>query len=329
MRDREAKCRWGDSVTEADLFVAPKATQPLSALEDRAYDALICSLGYETRSRATVERVGSDMEVHAAGFPHHHTPGYEINRHFLASVDAKCVEVDDEGFSLWAAEQLLEPRRRVAIDISSMSRPRIAAVVQALRRSSNKGVVVDFLYVPQRYTGAPQALDIPTALEPVSPDFAGWYANADSPLIVLFGLGFEPVRAAGAIDVLEPDMAIPFFPYGSEEEFIEAVQTANDTVLRLPTVETPRPYYISSPFACFAELDSLVSLYAESGSRPLLLPLGPKIFALICILVATMRNPTTPVWRVSPGPLDQPVDRMPSDMLVAMSVSPSPIELEI
>ena len=215
------------------------------------------------------------MEVHAAGFPHHHTPAYEKNQRYLASIDAKCVEVDDDEFFSWATQQLLEPRRRVAIDISSMSRPRIAAVVQALRHSPNKEIVVDFLYVPQCYTGAPQALDIPTALEPVSPDFAGWYSNADSPLIVLFGLGFEPVRAAGAIDVLEPDMAIPFFPYGSEKEFLEAVQTANDTVLRLPTVETDRTVLHQQPVSCFAELDSLVSLYTESGSRPLLLPLGP------------------------------------------------------
>jgi hypothetical protein len=315
-------------MSNGDLFIAPKPTASLDDLDTREYDALLCSLGYETRSRTVAEHLGGEPKVHAAGFAHHHTMAYKDNRSYLSSCGAELKELSGRDFTIWMADRLAQQQRRIAIDISSMSRPRIAATVQALRQSTNREVIVDFLYVPQRYDGPPENTDIPAALEPVSSDFAGWYPDVDRSLVVLFGLGYEPLRASGAIDALEPDMAIPFFPFGNEEGFAGDVLAANETVFNLPNVEQARPYRLDDPFGCFAELDSLVSYYAGGGSRLLLLPLGPKIFALVCILVAAMRSPVTPVWRVSPGPLDKPVDRLPGDIVVTMSVSPTPIEMD-
>jgi hypothetical protein len=274
------------------------------------------------------EYLGGSPKIHAAGFTHHHTDAHSDNQRYLLSRGAELAELSDLDFSTWISDQLAQPHRRVAIDISSMSRPRIAATVLALTRGVNREIVVDFLYVPQRYDGPPESSDVPTDLEPVSSDFAGWYSDVDRSLVVIFGLGYEPLRASGAIDALEPDMAIPFFPLGSEQGFVNDVLAANQTVFSLPTVEQARPYSLDDPFSCFAELDSLVSYYASSGSRLLLLPLGPKIFVLICILVAAVRRPVTPVWRISPGPRDRPVDRLPGNMVVTMSVSPTPIEVE-
>jgi hypothetical protein len=286
---------------------------------------MLCSLGYETRSIAAATHRSAVSPLFAIGFPGTRDEVYERNRNLLSEDGAQLDELDDDAFATWVAGWLEKGWKRIAIDISSMNRSRIAATVQALQWTNNEQLVVDFLYVPQRYESGPPKTLAASALEPVTPEFAGWYTDTGSPLVVLFGLGFEPLRAAGAIDMLEPERAIPFFPVGSESQFIDDVERNNHNVFDLPMVEAYRRYQIAEPFACFAELDSLVSLYAEQETRLLLLPLGPKIFALICILVASTRDPLIPVWRVSRGAREDPIDVQPSDMLVTLRVSPRPI----
>jgi hypothetical protein len=308
------------------LFVAPHPTTTLDDLASRRYDALLCSHGYETRSRTIAERLGGEFELKAAGYCHGHQGAFEENRKVIDALGGEVLEFEESEFEPWVRSWLSDDRlRSVAVDISSMSRPRIAAVVHAVTNGPNTNLVVDFLYVPQRYSGAPVPVDATTALEPVTPAFAGWDADVERPLVMIFGLGFEPIRAAGAIDELEPTLSIPYFPRGADDSFIADVERANESVLRLQDVAPARSYELADPFRCFAELDAWVSHYQEEESRPLFLPLGPKIFALLCMLVAVAREPVTPVWRISPGPLEEAVDHQPEDMLVTVRVSPKPI----
>lgn len=313
------------------LYIAPHPTTNLEQVSDRDYECLICSLGYESRSRALAERIGSGSNVvlYAAGFLHGHDGAYKKNRQVLKDLEAEVFESSDDSFREWAMEWFSTVHyERVAIDISSMSRPRIAALVEALEAAKNERLVADFLYVPQVYKGPAVPLEVPAALGPVSPAFAGWDTDIEQPLVILFGLGYEPYRAAAAIDALEPSLAVPFFPHGKDPAFIEDVEVANADVLGLKKqgVVQPRDYEIEDPFTCFAQLDALISRYVERDeARPLLLPLGPKIFALVCLLVSAVRVPAIPVWRVSPGRFDTPIDHEPEDTLVTLRVSAGPI----
>lgn len=315
------------------LFIAPHPTTDLRDITDREYDCLICSLGYESRSRALAERLPKGVgaaKIHAAGFLHGHDKAYEDNEQVLSDLDAEIFEASDEDFRTWAVQWFGSTTyQRVAIDISSMSRPRIAAVVEAIQDAGNDQLIADFLYVPQVYKGPALPLEVPAALGPVSAAFAGWDTDVERPLVILFGLGYEPFRAAAAIDALEPALAVPFFPHGRNPAFVSDVEVANADVLRLDKqgVTKPLSYAIEDPFSCFAQLDALISKYVErEQARPLLLPLGPKIFALVCLLASAVRSPAVPVWRVSPGLLDRPVDQEPEDVLVTLRVSGAPIE---
>lgn len=312
-------------MNERSLFVAPHPTTHIDDLDSRSYDALLCSLGYETRSVTAACRVAGSTPILAVGFTHRKDKVYKRNRELLVERGASIEEPDDQRFSSRIADWLDHGPTRVAIDISSMNRTRIATVVDALRHTANDDLVIDFIYVPQRYEKGPPKVEKASALEPVAANFAGWYTDASRPLVVLFGLGYEPLRAAGAIDVLEPKLAVPFFPVGKDEKFMRDVEANNKRVFSLPTVDPTRRYEIADPFSLFAELDSLVSFYDEEGSRLVLLPLGPKIFALVCILVASTRHPVTPVWRVSPGQREDPIDVQPDDQLVTLRVSTAPI----
>jgi hypothetical protein len=317
-----------------NLYLAPHPTTELKNIAERGYECLLCSLGYESRSRALAEHISfgpSPAAIHAAGFLHGHGEAYVDNRQVLQNLDAEIFETNDEDFRAWAMGWFnTTPHRRVAIDISSMSRPRIAALVEAIQAAGNENLVADFLYVPQAYKGPALPLEVPAALGPVSAAFAGWETDVERPLVILFGLGYEPLRAAAAIDALEPALAVPFFPHGSNPAFVNDVEVANADVLRLDNqgVTKPRDYRIEDPFTCFAQIDALISKYVErEEARPLLLPLGPKIFALVCLLASAVRNPPVPVWRASPGLLDKPVDQEPEDTLVTLQVSAAPIEL--
>jgi hypothetical protein len=314
------------------LFVAPYPTTDLADFPRRGYDALICTLGFESRSRALAEQlvtISSRPQIHAAAFEHRHDQSYVTNREVVEGIGAEILEFDDEEFRQWAVDWVAGTDHRcVAIDISSMSRPRIAALVEAIQCSARPELQVDFLYVPQIYQGPPPPSEAPTALGPVSPAFAGWDADIEEPVVIIFGLGYEPIRAAAAIDALEPQLAVPFFPIGSDLAFVKDVEQANAEILNLESqgVTPARRYRIDDPFTCFAELDALLSKYLErEGARPLLLPLGPKIFALVCLLASAVHDPAVPVWRASAGQLEDPVDQIGEDTLVTLRVSASPI----
>jgi hypothetical protein len=314
------------------LYVAPHPTTDLADVTQRGYDSLVCTLGFESRSRALAEQLANSTpqpQIHAVAFEHRHDESYVTNRRVIEGLGAEILEFDDDEFRGWALGwiETIE-RRRVAVDISSMSRPRIAALVEAMMCSTTTDMQVDFLYVPQIYQGPARPSEAPTALGPVSPAFAGWDADIEEPLVIIFGLGYEPLRAAAAIDALEPQLAVPFFPIGSDAAFVKDVELANAVILNLEGqgVTPPRRYHIDDPFTCFAELDALLSKYLErEATRPLLLPLGPKIFALVCLLASAVHHPAVPVWRASPGQLEEPVDQIGEDTLVTLRVSASPI----
>jgi hypothetical protein len=52
----------------------------------------------------------------------------------------------------------------------------------------------------------------------------------------------------------------------------------------------------------------------------LLCPFGPKMFALICMLVAQVHRPDVTVWRVSGGQSEQPFDHASAGMIYRLSI---------
>ena len=52
--------------------------------------------------------------------------------------------------------------------------------------------------------------------------------------------------------------------------------------------------------------------------RPIIIPFGPKIFALVSMLVAYMHHPSVAVWRVSSGRGLHPEDKTSSGVVVGL-----------
>lgn len=319
-----------------DLFTATVPVAAVSELGGRGYDAVLSTLGYETRCTAVATHVEPGTPVTALAFSQgEFEPAYQRNARIFKDLGAGVVPEKAASGHDWALTWLATLQssgaRHVAVDISSTSRARMASVLTAVLQTS-PGIVIDFLYVPERYVPAGPPPDATESAGPIAAAFAGWIADPRQPLAVIFGLGYEPTRAAGALDYLEPTAAIPFMPRGGAAGFEEDVLAANHDVFDMPHVHPAQDYLITDPEEVVARLEALISWLsrmkdpgAERGYRALLLPFGPKIFALCC-LIAAVRNPDTPVWRVTPGRFDRPVDRQPGDQVITLRVSRLPLE---
>ena len=109
-----------------------------------------------------------------------------------------------------------------------------------------------------------------------------------------------------------------FSPRSRVEHYAGVQEKANAILLELVPRHRIIEYDIEHPFNTFVALEGLVGNRIQDAAV-LILPLGPKIFALCSLLVASVHD-TTAVWRVSGGSLDKPIEREPSEDVTGLRV---------
>ncbi|HEU5142265.1 MAG TPA: hypothetical protein VFU04_03810 [Solirubrobacterales bacterium] len=288
------------------VSVLPWPARKLADLEGAGpYDALLASVGYEPRSRAIAEGLGElPGETVAVEFQHPRPRSYEESLEWFEKQNVEINQEWDERFLPWLLDWLKRiaarhEEARVAIDVSSMNRPRIAAVVQAIgEMPSDARIVIDLLYAPSCYSPPKKLPDGVLTLRPVSAYLSGQLRSQASP-VALVGLGYEPHRAAGVFDSLEIRRVIAYVPVGPHRDFHDTVLEANQGLLGGPEEHLEVDYEVLDPFDCVVRLDGRVHGLLQAGDVPALVPLGPKIFALSACLVAAMHHPHVSVWRAS------------------------------
>lgn len=313
------------------VSIFPWPARKLKELKEaEPYDALLGSVGYELRSRAITRALGRlPHEAVAVEFENPQTRTYCESREWFQKRGARINQEWNEKFLPWLRAWLLEiasahPEARVAIDISSMNRPRIAAVVQVLSElPAQIRLVVDLLYAPSQYS-PPKNLPVGVlSLRPVSSYLAGQLRSQTSP-VALAGLGYEPHKAAGAFDSLEIRRVIAYVPVGPHQKFHEAVIAANGGLLSGPEEPEQVDYEVLDPFDCVMRLDGRIHGLLQAGDVPALVPLGPKIFALSSCLVAAMHHPHVSVWRASFDTKETAVPRRDQGWVCGVTVMLAP-----
>ncbi len=94
---------------------------------------------------------------------------------------------------------------------------------------------------------------------------------------------------------------------GTDPRFLDAVIEVNQPLWDEISKEHQTFYKLSEPFNTFIKLESL--LYSlKQQYRPILVPFGPKIFRIECLLAAVSHYPSVAVWRVSGGSAMDPID---------------------
>lgn len=292
----------------------------------RHYDVGIVTLGYERRARFLIESgwLQADRFL-ALGFPDADTFSYRENQKYFLSLGVAIHSVDDLGFERWWATEgrslLHAPTcRKLAIDISSLSRRRLGIIMESLFELERSiELRVDFLYSLASFV-PPIEDSVIDVCEPITPFFAGWHATdaGDEPTGVVLGVGYEKDRAVGVLEYLQAGPSWVFVPH-SGDAYDKAVNRANRALWKMTAPDMRLPYNPRHIFDLVAALDSLVS-GIEGRYRAVIVPLGPKIFALASLMVACLHYPKVGVWRVSPGEIGAQMDRAASGEVVGISI---------
>lgn len=289
------------------------------------FDLAIFGLGFESRaSRAATSYLGKYNESIALGYCINTDKfSYQKNKLFFEENKTKIFEINDqEVMSVIGAEiqgKFSKPAH-ILLDITVMSRHRLAQTICTLIDMLPKKSTISVTYSISEFIEPPT---LPTPIKhlcEISKDLCGSIGDPSKPSSVIFGLGYEPGKALGVLNFLEPNYAYVFIPNSPIDEFKKHVIKNNKDLLDSTPRENIFEYNVCSPYVTYLNLRSL-TLSLFEFSRPLLIPLGPKIFSSLAVFLGKELFPDLPVWRVSSDFLETPVDRPPSGDEILYSIT--------
>jgi hypothetical protein len=299
------------------------AVAPCSDFLAADYSCCFYTLGYEQRSTfAAQRRINQTGKRVAIGYYDCHLFSYDKNKEWYQSEGIEILECLRGDFRQCVSDVIsgvlscIQGPIRILVDISSMDRYRLATLVDLFRlKGGDAEINVDFVYCLAEYSPPPDLTALNRHVGPVTPQFAGWWTEPDKPTVTVVGVGYEQDKAVGAIEHVQPAEIWLFYPHSPVAEYTAALKKANASLVGVTKQGRILAYEVDRPYDLFAKLESLVA-GLESRANCILLPFGPKIFALAALLVACIHEKSA-VWRVSGG--EQPVDRI-GHLLYAMSV---------
>lgn len=282
------------------------------------YTLAVATVGYEQRARFAGEALGiSAKEKVALGFSTQRELSYEENSAWYERAGYRVVHVDDTQYVRVISEEVnnalagCKDEGSISIDISSMTRLRLAMVLSYLARLPLViPLRVDFLYTLAKFSDPSQIVQANSHVGPVLPEFAGWWTEPEKPPIAVLGLGYEENKALGAVEHIQASQRWTFTPVSPEADYTPVLEQANRTLLLDVAPERQLSYWVDRPFDLFVDLESLVYGLQQVGN-PVILPFGPKIFALSAMLVALLHTRVA-VWRVSAQGAEPAIDRKSS-----------------
>ncbi len=295
------------------MYRPPIRVKTCDGFNSTHYDAAVCVIGYEERASfvARNAKFASKRKI-AIGYNDTRILKYSENRDWYGAQGYEIEEWPDSDFKKVLRKIIadIEPtgsKLRLLVDISSVNRLRLAAITELLRdHPFHVPIETDFAYSLARYSEPPGFTAINRHVGPVSPYFSGWWTEPERPTATVVGLGYEQDKALGAIEHLQPSEVWAFFPSSPIQEYTGALHKANKSFFQMVESKRVVPYDVHDPYDLFVRLESLVAGVA-TRCNPILLPFGPKIFALCALLVASL-HPGAAVWRVSGA--EAPADRV-------------------
>jgi hypothetical protein len=284
------------------------------------YDLLLCACGYEERSRFVPKSFVSQASTRIAiGFDYLHEGSIRANKAwfkdegFFEWNKGEFPIIDDKSFcsvlrTLLSGVRSRDGARRIAIDVSSFSSIRLAFIIEVVWSIKfDSPLIIDFFYAPgKNYDNLESEVEIQFA-GPVTNHFAGWACRPELPVVAIIGLGMEYERSLGAFELINPGIAYTFSSAAVNEKIAKQINRANAGLYPLVPEIQRFTYDVMKPLDCLAQLRSLVTGTLKDG-RPVFVPLGPKIFTICSLILASEFHPNVGVWRISTGCSGVPVD---------------------
>jgi hypothetical protein len=285
--------------------------------KDSKFDLLVAVCGYESRATYVPQAVSENVaSIVILDYESEGVLTYDSNRQtfgemqeieFLPLSHARYMQSFEAKLLSLMANIEVDAKFRVLFDITCASRKLMSKILLSLDRTIQNNLDLCCSYAVSEFYDPPLD-ELPSHIsEPVVGELSGWSNDLSQPPCAVIGLGFEPGRALGCLDYLEIPEVRLFQPFGPDAKFIGAVKQANNQLIYEAGESNVLPYSVMNPVDTYLKLESMVfGLLAEF--RPVLIPLGPKIFAVCCIVLAIRNSPSVCVWRTSSGQLGIPHD---------------------
>lgn len=292
--------------------------------DDRT-DCFIGTLGYETRARHFAERTSLRAAKRVAiGFTDRQVLAYGDNKTWYRQSGYEVLEPTEAEFPGLVRKLLhdLQPSGSdslsICIDISSLSRARMAAWVNAIVESQgNVPIVTRFVYSAAKYSPPPPIV-APNRNVDALPGFVGW-SDPSLPTTAVVGVGYEHNKALGAVEYIDPEKIWAFVPAGHHRSYTRQISMANAALWDRVPAGRRVSYDVKRPFDTFSMLESFAN-GALRSSNLIILPFGPKVFALVALVTACAHTDVA-VWRVSSGQVGPAVDRLPNGSFYGLQVT--------
>lgn len=265
---------------------------------------LIASCGYEQRSIhfSRVEDIGSFDQIYIVDYLSEGILSYDKNKvELLATLPddrTRWVRFDYLSELLLMLGSPDNPRMSVELDCSSMDRSALAKILSKVKASNESYARLNILYFPQTFSTPTLSLEAVSRFGPISRQFSGSSRSSSERMCLIMGVGYEFGKAIGAQDYLEPDELYAFHPIGTDPRFQQAILKANSGFDFVGDPERVVAYPLHDPAALLDNLLALID-FKRSTHRVMLLPMGPKIFAALCLVIALRFHPDIRVWRFS------------------------------
>lgn len=297
-------------------------TETDASIRDFHLDIVVCALGYEARATKVARTYFSDATRRVCiGFDRHKTLNYSQNlEYFRRHKYEIMLDVADEVFESRLVG-ILSPSlgmfsqgpTKIGVDISCFDRHRLAILTNLLFDLVVEGSISEvlFFYNVALYQAPSSDFSYNTKLQPVHAAFVGARPHPGAPTVAVIGLGYEREKAVGAAEYLEASEVYAFIPKSGIERYFESVQKSNALLLAQLRTDYKVVYDVSDAASLVSDLSSLVRglMYR---SAVLLVPLGPKMFALAALLTAKVHTRAS-VWRMSQAGDGACLDRLPTD----------------
>lgn len=283
------------------------------------YDYFITVLGFESRSLHIAKELSGTIDKGLfVRLTDRGGEVYKENSRLLELWGFEEFSIKNIKDAIYKDEEII----RIGIDISSMPRSVCAQIIYFLKVQVSYNLEVEILYAPAKYTNPDVDFGPVVSSGPVIPEYAGWSVFPDHSPQAVIGLGYETDRAMGVLDYLDVDTAcaVVFLPDGHDQRFKREVETSNKQLLSELDSKKINVYELEDTVGTYVTLVSVVR-GRELNGRVVLIPLGPKIFNAISLVVASVLNSDVTVWRVSGEDFVSNSDRVANGKIINFSLN--------
>ncbi len=303
-------------------FISADQTDP-KTLNTLNFDLFIAAAGYEKRCTYLLEKydIHAEKKIAIAFKEKFNELFRKRTNQILTSHGFLFYEIsgnDHLALEDWLQQvfsQNGKKKLQILLDYSCMTKMWYSTIIHYFIREEKKfdHITIYFSYTPASF-GSPKKVKAPKKAQSIN--IGTKEVDPGKPKALVIGLGYEKGRAEFLIKKVKP--AIVYLMYADpapDEKYVISVFKMNQDIL---TEVEPRNM-INYPLNDLAKTNELLTnlcLDLRLRYNVILAPLGPKVHALNCILLAT-RYPDIDVWRISSGSNVSVYDRIAgSDPLV-------------